>query len=136
MKQIDGTKLPPELENPFDVFMSMLASSVVNVLHSAGITPNMVTLASFLCAVAAFPSGVGSCVVVGGCVSHELSRVACGWSAYEGGYVGPVFVSVQELCIAQVDEESVAESASVIVEQNNVPEFVVTLAEILASVMC
>ena len=53
MKQIDGTKLPPELENPFDVFMSMLASSVVDVLHSAGITPNMVTLASFLCAVAA-----------------------------------------------------------------------------------
>ena len=70
MKQIDGTKLAPELENPFDVFMAMLASPLVDILHSVGVTPNMVTIGSIGFAIASL-----WCFARG----HPVAAIIC-WS--------------------------------------------------------
>ena len=42
-----GTKLPTEYENPLDKLLFKIASPLVDVCHSVGLTPNDVTAVSF-----------------------------------------------------------------------------------------
>ena len=45
---MDGRKIPPEMENPFDSFLISLAIKMNAKLHPMGITPNMLTVVSFI----------------------------------------------------------------------------------------
>ncbi len=52
MAQLQGCKLPRALENPIDDLLMVLVEPTLQPLHSAGVTPNMVTLASAAAAAA------------------------------------------------------------------------------------